>query len=86
MQNLEDKKYWIWFSLIRGLGSRRKQRLLEIYKTPKKIYNLTEQELTKINGRGKETIKNIVDENIKQYVEKHINYMQKNNIDIISIQ
>ena len=86
MQNLEDKKYWIWFSLIRGLGSRRKQRLLEIYKTPEKIYNLTEQELTKINGIGKETIKNIVDKNVKQYVEKHINYMQKNNIDIISIQ
>lgn len=30
--NLENKKYWVWFSLIKKLGSIRKQKLLSIYK------------------------------------------------------
>ena len=33
---VEEKRYWIWFSLIKGLGLKRKKQLLEIYKTPKK--------------------------------------------------
>lgn len=85
MKNLEEKRYWIWFSLIKGLGSKRKQKLLEKYKTPEEIYYLTEQELTQTNGIGKEIIKNILDKNIKLSVKKHMDYMMKNNINIINI-
>lgn len=81
----EDKRYWIWFSLIKGLGSKRKQKLLEIYKSPKRIYNLKRSELLKICGIGKQTVDNILDESIKEAVDKHISYMWKNNIDIIPI-
>ena len=81
----EDKKYWIWFSLIKGLGSKRKLKLLEIYKSPQKIYNLKKDELLKIYGLGKQTVDNILSESIKESVDKHISYMRKNNIDIISI-
>ena len=81
----EDKRYWIWFSLIKGLGSKRKQKLLEIYKSPKQIYNLKRNELLKIGGIGKQTVDNILDKSVKEAVDKHISYMWKNNIDIISI-
>ena len=86
MNNLESKKYWIWLSLIKNLGSKRKQKLLEIYKTPERIYKLTQEELLCISGIGKVLVENILDENIRRNVDKHIKYMQKNNIDIISIQ
>ena len=79
------KKYWIWFSLIKGLGLKRKKQLLEIYKSPKEIYNLSEKELLKISGLGKKTVDNILDVETKKVVDKHIEYMCKNNIDIISI-
>ena len=59
MINLESKRYWIWFSLIKGLGAKRKLKLLEIYDTPEKIYNLTKEELRKIEGIGAKLIKNI---------------------------
>ena len=85
MQNIENKKYWVWLSLIPSLGSKRKQKLLKIYKNPEKIYNLSEKELTKVQGIGENLAKNIVDINIKVQVSKHLEYMQKNNIDIISI-
>ena len=48
MENLENKRYWIWFSLIKGLGCVRKRKLLQLYKSPENIYNLTKKELLKI--------------------------------------
>ena len=82
----EEKRYWIWLSLIKGLGLKRKKQLLEIYKTPEKIYTLNKNDLLKIKGIGNETINNILDKKIKKDVDKHISYMLKNNINIISIQ
>ena len=49
MEKLENKKYWIWLSLIRNLGSKGKQKLLKIYKTPDKIYKLEKKELLRKN-------------------------------------
>ena len=85
MKNLEEKRYWIWLSLLPNLGSRKKQTLLKQYKNPKIIYHLKEKVLLKAEGMGEKTIKKIQDEKIKSSVEKHIEYMLKNEIDIISI-
>lgn len=86
MDKLQNKKYWVWFSLIESLGVKKKQKILEIYKNPKNIYNLNKSELLKIKGIGEETTKNILDKNIKNGIEKHLKYMKENNIDIITIQ
>ena len=85
MRNLENKKYWIWFSLIKGLGSKRKQKLLESYKTPEKIYKLTKKELIETNGIGEKMVENILKSKDEDYLKKYILYMQKHNIDIINI-
>ena len=61
MKNLNEKRYWIWFTLIEQLGCIRKKMLLEIYKNPKEIYNKREKELLKIDGIGPETAKAIID-------------------------
>lgn len=67
------------------MGSKRIQELLERYETPEIIYQLKEKELLEVKGIGRKTIQNILDETIRSKVEKHITYMQKNQIDIISI-
>ena len=85
MKGLENKKYWIWFSLIKGLGSKRKRQLLQKYKTPEKIYNLTKGELLQIQGIGENIIQSILNESTRNCIEKHIEYMHENNIDIINI-
>ena len=85
MKNLENKKYWIWFSLIKGLGSKRKQKLLESYKTPEKIYKITKKELIATNGIGEKMVENILKSKDEDYLKKYILYMQKHNIDIINI-
>jgi len=86
LKDLENKRYWVWLSLIKNLGSKRKQKLLEVYKTPTRIYSLNRKQLLEISGIGETLVENILDENIRKSVDNHLNYMQKNNIDIISIQ
>lgn len=85
MENLEDKKYWIWFSLIKGLGCVRKHKLLKKYGTPEEIYKLGKSELLKIDGIGRETVSNIIEAKNEKILDYHIKYMKENNIDIIHI-
>lgn len=86
MKNWEEKKYWIWLSLIPDLTSIQKQELVNLYGHPETIYHLQEKEVSKIKGIEERMVKNILDENRKASVECHIQYMIKNDIDIISIQ
>lgn len=85
MENLENKKYWIWFSLIKGLGCVRKHKLLKIYGTPDEIYKVRKSELLKIDGIGEETVSNIIEAKNEKILNYHIKYMKENNIDIIHI-
>lgn len=85
MEQLEKNRYWIWLSLIGGLGAIKKKKLLEIYKTPENIYKLDKDELLKIEGIGEKLADKILNEKVRASVSKHIEYMQKNKIDIINI-
>ena len=85
MENLENKKYWIWFSLIKGLGCVRKNKSLKIYGTPEEIYKLSKSGLLKIDGIGDETVKDIIEAKNEKILNYHIKYMKENNIDIIHI-
>lgn len=82
--NYNKEKYWIWLSLIKGLGSRKKQMLLEKYKTPENIFKLNKNELLKNRLIGDELSENILNKNLRQVIDKHIEYMIKNNINIIN--
>lgn len=86
MINVEEKIYWIWLSLIQGLGSIKKQKLLECYKTPRKIYEAKQNDLLKIPKINAKDVENILNRNTKNQVYMHIEYMKKNNIDIITIE
>lgn len=85
MKNLENKKYWVWFSLIKHLGIKRKQQLLNKYKNPKNIYKLSKEELMQNFNIGENIANNIVDKSSKNVLKNHIKYMEKNNINIISV-
>ena len=85
MEELENKRYWIWLSLIKNLGSKRKLRLLELYKTPEEIYKLTKEELININGIGEAIANDIIISKNEKILNYHIKYMKENNIKIINI-
>lgn len=58
---------------------------MEIYKTPENIYKLNKKELISVKGIGEKIADNILNESIRKNIEKHVLYMEKNKIDIISI-
>lgn len=86
IEELEQKKYWIWLSRINGLGSKRKQILLDMYKTPKRIYTLNKEEIVKIKGFSETLAENIVCRKNKEELIKQVELLEKNNIKIITIE
>lgn len=86
MKSLKENAYWIWLSLIPNLGSIKKQRLLQSFKTPEKIFLASKEELLKVEGIGEKIANEILDNNIRKSVKSHITYMEKNNIQFITIQ
>lgn len=81
-----DKKYWIWLSRIEGLGAIKINELLNRYKTPETIWNLDEEELKNTHGIGEELSKKITDLKYKENLDRYIEYMEKNKIEIITIK
>lgn len=71
--------------MLRKVGNISKKKLLDKYKTPKRIYNLTYEELTKEKWLNDKKIENILDKEIRNNLEKYIGNMIKKEIDIITI-
>lgn len=82
---MENKIFWIWLSRIEGLGCVRKNKLLQLYKTPEEIWKLSYKEIVSIDGFGEKIAKNILDCRYRKDLDKYIEYMKKNDIKIVTI-
>lgn len=82
---MQDKKYWIWLSRIEGLGSVRKNKLLDIYKTPEEIWELEMEDILNIEGFGKKIASSILDNRYRKDLDKYIEYMEKHQIKMVNI-
>lgn len=77
--------YWIWFANIKMLGSIKKQKLLEYFKTPENIYNATKEELLEIDGIGEKISNSIITNKDINALENMEKYMKKYNIKFVNI-
>lgn len=82
---MKNKKYWIWLSRIEGLGSIRKNKLIQMYETPENIWDLKFEDIVNIDGFGKNIANAILDKNYREDLDKYIEYMEKNAIKIVNI-
>ena len=82
---MKDLEYWIWFSRIENLSPKKLLELLEKFNEPKEIFNKTKDELIKYGIKEKDSEK-ITKQEYKNNLDKYINYMQKNNIQTITIK
>ena len=83
---IENKTYKVWISLINNLGFKKYKNLIQRFKSNQGIWNATKNELLKVEGIGEKTADLIVNKKLKEYMKKHIEYIDKNNIDIIGIE
>lgn len=86
MKNREERKYWVWLSFMKGLGSKRILELLKHYPNPKEIYKLSKKELLKIKGIGEQLANTILEEETRMLAEKQNLYMEKNKIQLLTIE
>lgn len=85
-EKIEDIKYKIWISLIKNLGFRRYQKLIQEFKSLEELWNVSKDDLVKIDGIGQKLSEFITNENLKMDINRHIEYMKQHSIDIISIE
>ena len=86
VNNIEEKYYKVWLTLIKNLGIKRYSSLIDKFKNRKNIYHAKENQLYECQGIGENLAKQLLDENIKINAKRHLQFLNKNNIDIISIE
>ncbi len=78
-----SERYWVWLSLL-DLSVKTKLTILDKYKNPEEIYKLNKTQLEDLEINDK-NIQKILDANIRNSINKHLEYMKKHNIQIINI-
>lgn len=78
--------YWLWLASIDGIGSIKKQKLLEEFQnTPEKIFKATEKELLQVEGIGEKLSKKIFLSKDAELIYRMEKYMKVNKIEQLNI-
>ena len=83
---IEEKQYKVWISLIKNLGIKRYEKLIQEFGSKENLWNAEKEQLQRIQGIGEKLAEIISNETLKKDVKRHLEYMEKNNIDIIAIE
>ena len=81
---MENVKYWIWLSRIEGISSKILIEVLSKYKSPEILWNKTKQELLE-DGIKEIYAEELINSLYRTNLDKYLEYMSKNNIEIIDI-
>jgi DNA processing protein len=84
-KNMREIDYWIWISSLEGISAYKGMGLLQIYKHPRVIYEMSEHELKQIRLLTEKNIKEILDINKRERVNQIYQLMLKHNIKMINI-
>lgn len=82
---IEEQKYKVWISLIPNLGIKRYQKLIQEFNSIQNLWNASKEQLQKVDGVGQKLSEIISNKNLKEDVKRHLEFIQKHNIDIIGI-
>ncbi len=83
---IEENIYKVWISLIKNLGIKRYTTLIQRFGSKKELWNASKKDIQKVDGIGEKLAEFISSTIIKKDVERHLEFMEQNNIDIISIE
>lgn len=82
---MQNKKYWIWLSRIQKVGSVRKNKLLQMYESPEKIWKLKFEDIVRIEGFGDKIATEILNQKYRENLNDYIEYMNKYGIHGVTI-
>jgi len=82
---MREIEYWIWISSLEGMSALKSMGLLQIYKHPRIIYEMSEHELKKTRLLTEKNIQEILDIPKRERVKQIYQLMIKHNIKMINI-
>ncbi len=82
---MENKKEWIWLSLL-GIGDKKLEKLLEKYEKVENIWNAKENELIYIEGIGQNLANKMLKEEYKEKAKRCQDTLEKEKIHAITLQ
>lgn len=77
-------KYWVWLSIIPGVGLATCKKLLDIFGTPMDVWGASELSLKKSGILTDHMVKELINKKNKDTVKKHIDNIQKNGVTVIN--
>ena len=83
---IEEKAFKIWISLIKNIGIKKYQDLIQTFGSKKDLWNATKYDLLKVSGIGEKLSETISNSKIKRDIDRHLKYMESHNIDIIAFE
>lgn len=82
---MKERIYWIWFSRIEGITFKEKYDLINKYKSPDIIWNLVTKKIISKENLKEKIIKELSNKKYIENIEKYVQYMDKYNIKILTI-
>lgn len=80
------KKYWIWISNIKGIGSVTARKLLDYFITPENIFHAQKRELLEVKDVGEVTAERIINSRVLSSAEKILGECHKHDIKVLTIE
>lgn len=86
-ENIERSfmNYWIWYATLETLNRIQKKKLLELFKYPRKIFELKKEELLNLKFLKQSNIEELLQNRNLDLIKKYENYMDKNGIEMLNI-
>jgi len=82
---LDKYKYWIWLSSIPGVGAVKSKKLIEYFIEPYNIFTAKEIDLASLSFLSRTDIANILNEEYRVNIDRHIENIIANDIKIITM-
>lgn len=82
---IEEQYYKIWLTLIKNLGYKKYSNLIKVFKSNVNIFKATKKELMQVESISERMSDEILNSQIRLLAKKHLKFMDKNHLDIISI-
>jgi len=82
---MREVEYWIWISSLEGMGAVKAMGLLQMYKNPRIIYEMSEHELRQTKLLTEKNIQEILDIQKRERVKQIYKLMIRYNIKMVTI-
>lgn len=82
---MKDEKYWLWLSMLPGIGVVKIKELNKVFKSPEDIWNAKKTDFGRVSFLTHKNVEALTDLKYKSYAEKKLEQIKKTDVKILTI-